>query len=101
MPGDLAGHAEAPPEFLLASDLEPGDEFQLSNLATMDADEIPGTYPQYGTFIECVRDGSPIWIECPRSLAQSLVETGISPGDRWAVESISKTDGRWEVEVDA
>jgi len=101
MPGDLSDHAVAPPDFLLASDLEAGDEFKLSNLTTMDADEIPGEYPQYGTFIECVKDGLPLWVECPRDLASSLIDAGVSPGDEFRIGSITKDqDGRWLVAVD-
>jgi hypothetical protein len=101
MPGDLAEHAKEPPEFVLASDLEAGDGFEIANLATLDADEIPGDYPQYGTFIECSKNGVPIWVECPHGLAKALVVSGIGPGDRFLIKSISKNEnGNWTAVVD-
>ena len=64
MPGDLADHAKEPVDFVLASDFDVGDAWTLNNTATMDADEIPGEYPQFGTFLDCRRDdGSDVWVE--------------------------------------
>jgi len=100
MAGDLRDHAEEPTEFTLASDLPDAGVLELSSLATVEAENIPGDYPQYGTFIECDRGSGDEWIECPRGLARELTEHDAEPGFEFSVERASKVGGSWEFEID-
>lgn len=101
MVGDLRDHAEEPPDFVLATDLVDEGEFELQNLATVDASEVPGEYPQYGTFIECEQDGEQVWVECPRGLARALVEQDVEPGSTFVVTGQSGGgQDPWEFDVD-
>jgi len=101
MPGDLRDHAEPNPEFRLASDLGDGTEYRLSNYGTMEADEIPGEYPKYGTFAEVVEveTRTELWLECPTALAQELIDGGVNPGDTFEVHGATKEDGSWTFTV--
>lgn len=102
MPGDLRDYAEEPTDFVLASDVVEAGKFELCNLGTMDASDIPGEYPQYGTFIECIdRDGNTVWVECPRGLAQLLVDHAVDPGELFEVTAAAKGEtGAWEFEIE-
>jgi len=104
MPNDLSDHAEGTADFVLAGDLPDEDGFELTSLAVYDADNVPGEYPQYGSFIETTQNGNTVWVECPTGLARELVDAAAEPGDWFRVENAVKNDaGRWTfvISVDA
>jgi hypothetical protein len=104
--GDKAAES---PEVSLSRD-SPG-AYRLKDDELTAADEITaeGEFPKYGDFLSVSRlrngkDGvepaEEQFVECPQSLAQQLVEIGVSIGDDFRILSASKVDGEWQIDVE-
>lgn len=88
---------------------EAAGEYKVRSLELDPADEVgSGQFPQYGDWLPCSSispdglDIGEVWVECPRGLAQALLEAELEEGDRFRVVSAEKSPaGEWHVEIDA
>jgi hypothetical protein len=98
MPTDLDDYADDPVDFDRVVDLTE-HRYTIKHLVVCDADEIPGEYPQYGSFMDVTRvaDDAEIWIETPRGLGRAIRDAGLGSGDVIDVTDATKSsDGSWQ-----
>jgi len=96
-------------EVLLASDAAGVYRLQDDTLSSHESIREVGGFPQYGEFLPVAKvrasdgswvNGDSCWLECPGSLAKSLVNESVKPGDVFAVSKPQKSNGgRWSFAV--
>jgi hypothetical protein len=82
---DLARYSAARAYKLLSDELVASDELTPE-----------GEFPQFGDFLHVGTQTGTQYIECPRALAEWLVDTEIAVGDGFRIRTVRKVDGEWE-----
>lgn len=88
------------PEVVLVADQPHRPEAQVQSADLVQADELTpeGSFPEHGTFLEVEVDGEVEYWECPKALAQVVVETADAeevaiPDLQVDVDQVVKTPG--------
>lgn len=99
---DLNDKAEESPDVTLIGDAQYSG-YRLRDTELKPADELTDEdeFPEYGDFLPVGGGDFPeMWIECPQSLAQGLVELDLEPGDEFRITEAVKRNGTWDVTVE-
>lgn len=101
---NLKDKAAETPDVDLARDSAPGT-YRLLTHELVAADDLTnqGEFPLYGDFLEVQQvgpGGRERFIECPRGLAQWLVEHELAISEAFRVRSVQKIDGEWSYDVE-